>query len=131
MKATDYAIEQELIAFESGGLDPANFPHREHVRLAFELLARHSFGEAVTRFSSGLKRLVAKVDQPQKYHETITVAFLAIIGERRAAQGICSWVEFARRNPDMLDKSVIERWYDRSQIETDLARTTFCLPWRR
>ena len=48
------------------------------------MLGRYPFGEAVTRFSRGLRLLAAKAGRPEIYHETITVAFLALIGERRA-----------------------------------------------
>ena len=71
---------EELHAFETGALDPAKFPHAEHLRLGYEMLARHPFGEAVMRFSRGLQ-LAAKAGRPQVYHETITVAFLAVIND--------------------------------------------------
>jgi len=37
----------ELKRFAQGACDPSNFPHREHVRMAFEMLRRHSFAETV------------------------------------------------------------------------------------
>jgi hypothetical protein len=74
----------DIAAFERGSVDPAAFPHAAHVRLGFEMLGRYDFGEAVSRFSRGLRLLANKAGKPQLYHETITVAFLAIIAERRA-----------------------------------------------
>jgi hypothetical protein len=35
----------ELERFVRGEVDPAAFPHREHVRMAFEMLRRHDFAE--------------------------------------------------------------------------------------
>jgi hypothetical protein len=122
------AIAEELRAFETGALDPAQFPHSEHVRLAYEMLGRSAFGEAVTRFSRGLKRLAAKAGRPEVYHETITVAFLALVGERRTARRYGSWAEFQADNPDLLDKRCLEKWYRKEQLASDLARRTFCLP---
>ena len=122
------AKADELLALETGTLDPAMFPHPEHVRLGYEMLARYQFGEAVTRFSHGLRLLAAKNSQPEIYHETMTVAFLALIGERRAAAKHVGWQEFKTNNSDLLDKRCLKHWYDAEQLGSDLARQTFCLP---
>ncbi len=74
----------ELVRFERGELDPEKFPHRDYVRLGFEMLRRRSFTDAVTRFACGLRTMAIKAGQPHVYHETITVAFLALIAERIA-----------------------------------------------
>ena len=120
----------ELKALETGALDPSKFPHQEHVRLGYEMLSRHSFGEAISRFSRGLRLLTTKAGRPQLYHETITVAFLALINERRARQAAESWSEFAQDNADLFDKDCLERWYTAEQLKSDLARRAFCLPSR-
>jgi hypothetical protein len=122
------ASADELLALESGTLDPAVFPHREHVRLGYEMLGRYPFGEAVARFSLGLRLMAAKGGRPEIYHETITVAFLAVIGERRARATGGDWGEFKANNGDLLDKRCLEKWYGAEQLGSDLARTTFCLP---
>ena len=123
------AATEELRAFESGALDPAQFPHSEHLRLGYEMLGRYPFGETISRFSLGLKLLAAKAGKPQVYHETITVAFLALINERRAAAGATqSWEAFKAGNADLFDKHCLEKWYGAEQLGTDLARRTFCLP---
>jgi len=122
------AATEELRAFESGAIDPAQFPHSEHVRIGFEMLKRYSFGEAICRFSRGLKLFAAKAGKPQIYHETITVAFLALINERRTAEATQTWSTFKANNPDLFDKRCLEKWYGAEQLGTDLARRTFCLP---
>ena len=131
MNSAEASIEDELRALETGALDPAMFPHPDHVRLAYEMLGRHSFGEAVTRFSRGLRLLAAKAGRPEAYHETITVAFLAVIGERRARAKDAGWNEFKINNSDLLDKRCLDRWYDADYLRSDLARKTFCLPTPR
>jgi hypothetical protein len=115
-------------SFETGALDPAQFPHSEHVRIGYEMLGCFPFGEAISRFSRGLKLLAAKAGKPQIYHETITVAFLALINERRATDPGETWGEFKANNPDLFDKRCLEKWYGTEQLGTDLARRTFCLP---
>ena len=125
MKNAEASSEDELLALETGALDPALFPHAEHVRLGYEMLGRYPFGEAVARFSRGLGLLAAKGGRPEVYHETITVAFLALIGERRARAKQADWCEFKASNSDLLDKRCLERWYEAEQLGSDLARQTF------
>ena len=126
--ADEAATAEELMALETGALDPSAFPHPEHMRFAYGMLERYSFGEAVMRFSRGLKLLAAKAGRPEVYHETITVAFLALIGERRARSGAQGWREFKANNADLFDKRCLEKWYSPEQLASDLARRTFCLP---
>ncbi|MDQ6912935.1 MAG: hypothetical protein M3128_08685 [Verrucomicrobiota bacterium] len=128
MSALIPTIEDELCALEEGRIDPKAFPHREHVRLAFEMLRRHSFGEALTRFAQGLRHLTSRLARPQVYHETITVAFLALIAERCATTACTGWEDFIARNSDLLDKKVLLGWYSSEQLQSELARQTFCLP---
>lgn len=128
---SETATEDELLALETGALDPAMFPHREHVRLGYEMLGRYPFGEAVARFSRGLRLLAAKAGRPEVYHETITVAFLALVGERRIRAKHAGWGEFETNNGDLLDKRCLEQWYDSEQLGSALARQTFCLPGPR
>ncbi|MFL6589062.1 MAG: hypothetical protein ACJ8M4_02710 [Chthoniobacterales bacterium] len=134
MKSTEASISQRdhvmqaLRALEAGTLDPTKFPHAEHVRLGYEMVRRYPFGEAASRFSRGLKRVAGNAGKPQIYNETITIAFLAVINERRVAGTSKDWKQFERANPDLLQKRCLEEWYDAEQLRSDLARTTFCLP---
>ncbi|MEY2496035.1 MAG: hypothetical protein QOJ45_2527 [Verrucomicrobiota bacterium] len=85
---SEAATEEELIALETGALDPSAFPHPEHVRFAYGMLERYPFSEAIARFSRGLKLLAAKAGRPEIYHETITVAFLGSSGNGRRTRGV-------------------------------------------
>ena len=125
------ATGEELASLETAALDPSAFPHREHVRLAYGMLERYPFGEAVARFSRGVKLLAAKAGRPEVYHETITVAFLAVIGERRARAASKSWTEFKANNADLFDQRCLGKWYEAEQLGSELARRTFCLPQAR
>lgn len=119
-----------LDEFEAGRVDPAAFGHREHVRMSYELLERYTFPEALFRLAKGLRRLAANAGVPEKYHETITVAFLALIAERRLVGGFTSWEDFAAQNPDLLKKELLTRIYPPDVLESPLARETFLLPTR-
>ncbi len=125
--------EQLIHGFEDGATPAEAFHHADHVRLAFEYLRRYSALEALRRFSDALRRFAAANGQAQRYHETITWAYLLLIRERIArAGGAETWEEFAERNPDLLIWSggVLTTLYRQETLDSDLARRTFVLPDR-
>ncbi|HEV2286029.1 MAG TPA: hypothetical protein VGR80_08300, partial [Steroidobacteraceae bacterium] len=72
----------DLERFVRGETDAARFPHREHLRMAFEMLARHDFPESVLHYSRALRAMTARAGKPEAFHQTVTIAFLALIAER-------------------------------------------------
>ena len=119
-----------LADFEEGLLNPAQFPHREHVRVSYELLERHPFPEALLHLARGLRRLAAKAGRPEVYHETITAAFLALIAERRLSGRYEGFEDFAARNEDLFRKELLRDFYDPTLLQSSIARQTFVLPRR-
>jgi hypothetical protein len=128
------AEEAEFIRrFESCELPPEQFPHREHARLAWLYLRRHTAPEALERFSTGLKRFAAFNSKPDLYHETITWAYILLINERNARAGrTLGWEEFAASNADLLDwqNSVLKTYYREETLGSELAKKTFVFPDR-
>src|SRR5258708_2491927 len=128
MKRNDVLIANELSDLEAGRLDPKQFPHREHVRLGYEMLGRYPFPEALARFSAGLRQLAARGGGREASQEPITAAFLALIGERRLLGNSATWGEFAARNDDLMNKDLLRKWYEPAILSSNLARRTFILP---
>jgi len=124
------ADRAELERFLRGELDAARFPHREHVRMAFETLRRRDFAASVWLFSHALRAMAAKAGRPQAFHQTITVAFLSVIAERMDSGRGLEYAAFESANPDLLDQGVLAHWYRPEQLATELARRTFVLPER-
>jgi hypothetical protein len=126
------AEEAEFIRrFESCELPPSEFPHREHVRLAWLYLRQCPAPEALERFSTGLKRFAAFNGKPRLYHETITWAYILLINERTARAGRTqSWEEFAAANADLLDwgNSVLKIYYSEDTLSSEIAKKVFVFP---
>ena len=118
----------ELARFIRGEVDPRTFPHSEHVRMAFEMLRRHDFAQTALHYSGALRAMTAKIGKPEVFHQTTTIAFLALIAERLGAGGHAGFEEFAAANPDLMTKSVLKRWYSPERLASDVARATFVLP---
>ena len=123
--------DEFIAAFENCSLAKSSFDQADHVRMAFLYLRRYPAAEAIQRFSCALRNFAAQQGKPERYHETITWAFLLLTGERMARNGgEESWEEFSRRNPDLLDwkNNILKKYYREETLATDLARKMFLLP---
>ncbi len=99
--------------------------------MAWLYLTRYQATEAIERYAAGLKRFASAAGAPEKYHETITWAYLLLTHERmgRLASDH-TWHEFAQANEDLLDwnNSVLSRYYTKETLGSSLARKVFILP---
>ena len=119
--------------FESGQEPPGGFHHREHVRVAWWYLRQHPWLTALDRFQTGLQRFAEAQGAPQRYHETITVAYVLLINERLAgSRRDLAWEEFAASNADLLSwqPSILARYYWPETLKSDHAQRTFVMPDR-
>jgi hypothetical protein len=120
-----------VAAVESCAVAAAEFRHADHVRLAWLYLNDHPLIEAIARYSTALRRLAAFYGVPDKYHETITWAYLVLIHERmRRDDAPHQWEAFRAANSDLFSRkpSVLERYYAPQTLKTDVARRIFVLP---
>lgn len=119
---------RDLERFVRGEVDVASFPHREHVRMAFEMLRRHDFAETVWHFSRTLRAMASRAGKPQAFHQTITIAFLALVAEGMERSGAADFASFADACPEILEKTALARWYRPERLASDIARRSFVLP---
>ena len=122
--------DQEFIdAFTAGQLPPAGFDHRAHLRAAFLLLRSQPFLEACIAMRDGLQALAGKLGKPDLYHETVTVAFMALVAERVSAES-ASWDGFIARHPELCERGLLESYYSTALLASGAARKTFAMPDR-
>jgi len=122
-----------VAAFEDTTLPPERFHHADHIRLAWLLLAADDLPAALDRFRRGLRRYAAALGKADLYHETITVAYVLLIHERREGGPAGEpFEDFARRNPDLLAwrPGVLDRYYRPETLASERARRVFLLPDR-
>jgi hypothetical protein len=122
------ALPAALERFLRGKQDPRTFAHADHVRVAFEMLRRHSFLSTARIYSRCIKKMVRSIDKPEAYNETITVAFLSIIAEHMAENRYDSFEAFVAAHPEVMQKSVLAQWYTYERLTSAVARETFVLP---
>jgi|SRR5262245_371894 len=120
-----------LARFVDTTLPAEAFPHREHIRVARLYLLREPLPLALARFIEDLKRFATSKGAANKYHATITCAFMVLINERmdRFERGREeSFEAFAERNADLFEKSCLLRYYSKETLASPLAKKTFVMP---
>lgn len=141
--------DAELVTrFEALDVAPSDFGHREHVRVAYAMLADlGDFGEAAVRYRRALRAFAAHVGAAGKYHETLTWAYLALVHERMfelyrergidpadsAARTSITSLDLLECYPELVDhqSGVLARYYDvRAIAASPMARAVFVLPER-
>ena len=125
--------DEELVhGFETATLPAAALSHVEHVRVAWWYLTQHAFPEALARFCDALRRFAAANGVRDRYHETITVAYVLLIAERLDAMRGEPWSAFAAAHPELLswNPSVLSQYYSEEVLQSPRARRVFVMPDR-
>lgn len=117
-------------AFVDTTLPADQFHHQQHVQVAWLFVRRFGMPAALGEFSAAIKRFAGAKGAAGLYHETITWAFLLLIAEREARTPSETWPAFASANSDLLtwQPSILNRYYSKELLSSDLARRTFVMP---
>jgi hypothetical protein len=118
-----------LHALEACTLPQSDFGHAAHVRAAYLYLQSGEFAASLERIRRTIRNYAASLGKPDRYHETITVAYLALIQQHICERGNGGgWAAFARDNPELFEPGLLLHFYPKAQLESELARRVFLLP---
>ena len=123
--------ERDLVAgIEDCTIGAEHFRHSDHVRLAWIYLRDYPLLEAIARFTAALRRFAAHHGVAEKYHATVTWAYLLLIHERMRRGEPQDWERFRDENAAIFVRSpsILDRYYARATLESDVARKGFVLP---
>jgi hypothetical protein len=118
-----------LRALEECTLPASEFGHLAHVRAAYLYLLDGDFATALARMRSAIRNFARHLGKADRYHETITVAYLALIQQHIAERGDGGcWEKFVRDNAELLQPGLLLQYYAAIQLTSELARRIFLLP---
>ena len=104
------------------------FGHRQHVHLTW-LAGRHvGVPAAVGLVSDGIQRTARYAGAPQKYHATVSRAWVELVGHHAAEHGGDDFTAFAGHHPALLDKRLLARFYRPATLASAEARTGWVEP---
>jgi len=122
--------DDELISgFEAASL--SGFPHADHVRLTILYLARHGRDETERKLFEGLRRFAAAKGVPEKFHVTMTIAWLELVEDamRRHPEALDP-AALVAVCPELLNRDALLRFYTRERLMSDDARHRWVSPDR-
>jgi len=122
--------DDELVAgFEAASLSA--FPHADHVRLTIVYLTRHGRAETERKLFDGLRRFAIAKGVPQKFHVTMTRAWIELVEDaRRQHPDARDPAALVHACPDLLDRDALLRFYSPERLMSDDARVQWVAPDR-
>jgi hypothetical protein len=113
--------------FERGQLETLR--HADHLHLACAYLNVCSEAESLRRLEAGLQAFATKKGVPEKFHRTLTCAWLELVvdarrhhGEGRTGEALLSAC------PALADPRFIHRFYSEAALCSSAARTAWIGP---
>ncbi|HEX3957800.1 MAG TPA: hypothetical protein VHZ03_14375 [Trebonia sp.] len=104
------------------------FGHREHVHLTWLAVRRGGVPAAVGLVSDGIQRTARYAGAPQKYHATVSRAWVELVGHHVAEGGEDDFTAFANHHAALLDKRLLARFYRPATLASAPARTGWVEP---
>ena len=119
--------DAELVeCFGAGELQ--EFSHRDHVRVVFARTRQTDKDEAIAFVRGGLRRLTERAGAPEKYHDTLTVAWARLVGELTARSPCLGFDEFMHAHPELARSSLMQDYYSPDVLFSAEARSRFVEP---
>jgi hypothetical protein len=119
--------DDELAAgFEAGTLD--SLPHADHVRVGLLYLERYGYDEALRRLADGLLLFATIKGHPEKFHVTMTRAWLDLLEAARQRHPGGTPAEIVAASPELLNPKALDRCYSPGRLDTETARTSWVEP---
>lgn len=104
------------------------FGHRQHVHVTWLAVRRYGTRAAIDLVSDGIRRTTTYAGAPQKYHSTVSRAWVVIIGHHVAAGPDLPFDAWVDRYPAVLDKRLLTRHWRSSTLATAAARSGWIEP---
>ena len=122
--------DAELAEILPGITGPSGqFRHRQHINLAFLAVQRYGMPEASARICDWIQQIAAYRRAPQKYHHTVSRAWVELVAHHVDADpGCADFDTFARHHPALLDKRLLSRHYRSATLAAEPTRRGWVEP---
>ncbi len=104
------------------------FGHREHVHLTWLAVRRFGMPAAIGLVCEGIQRTARYAGAPQKYHATVSRAWVELVSYHVAGDRDNDFAAFASRYPALLGKRVLTRHYRPATLASQQAKVGWVEP---
>src|SRR6266567_4328377 len=124
--ARAWSDEDFLRAFEELSFPADQFHHREHLRVACLYLKSSDATRAAERMAAGIRRFANHQGATQKYHHTLTLAWMRLVAAAlvETPEGY-AFEQFITAHPQLLDLNLVDKYYSKELLRTAAARETW------
>lgn len=120
------AVFESLYAEVMNGAD--QFGHREHLHVTWLAVRAAGTERAIKIISEGIKRTARYAGRPQKFHATVSRAWVELVAHRLQAHPGDDFERFIGQCPELLDKRLLTRYYHSRTLASPAARTGWVEP---
>ncbi len=126
---TIHLTEEELVRkIEDCSLE-CEFHHADHIRLAWIYLRMMPAAETAERMASTLRRYSAHKGKAERYHHTMTLAWIQLVdAARRATPEIGIFEKFIAAHPHLAEQKTLLRHYSQRRLDNPAARAEWLEP---
>jgi hypothetical protein len=127
--ATLQLTDEELVRKIEDCTLECEFHHVDHIRLAWIYLRMMPLAEAEVRMAGTLRRYSAHKGKADRYHHTITLAWMRLVaGARRRAPEISAFEEFLTAHPHLQRVGVLSEFYSKDLLASADSRANWIEP---
>jgi hypothetical protein len=129
---TDPEIESLVRSFEDGSLPRSEWTHARHLVVALWYVRRLGRDGATGLVRDGIRRFNERHGNPTGYHETITLAWVAVVDRFLGGRGrdVPISVLAEALVGECGDRDYLLRFYSRERLSSDEARARWMPPDR-
>jgi hypothetical protein len=127
--ASAWSDEDFLRAFEDLSFPADLFHHVEHIRVAWLYLKSSDATRAAERMSEGIRRFANHHGATQKYHHTLTLAWMRLVAAAlvKTPEGY-GFEQFIAAHPQLKGANLLDKYYSKGFLQTAAAREAWVEP---
>ena len=124
-----WSDEEFLRAFEDLSFPADLFHHGEHIRVAWLYLKSSDASRAAERMSEGIRRFANHHGATQKYHHTLTLAWMRLVAAAlvETPEGY-TFERFLIAHAQLKDTNLLAKYYSKELLQTAAAREAWVEP---
>ena len=128
-RASAWSDEAFLRAFEDLSFPADLFHHREHIRVAWLYLKSSDASRAAERMAEGIRRFANHHGATQKYHHTITLAWMRLVAAAlvETPEGY-TFEQFMAAHKELCGKNLLAKYFCSELLQTVTAREAWIEP---
>ncbi|MGS2620143.1 hypothetical protein ACVCAH_37630 [Micromonospora sp. LZ34] len=105
-----------------------HFDHRAHLHLTWLAVRSVGMPAAISLVSDGIQRTARYAGVPQKYHATVSRAWVELVAHYTADRATGDFAVFIDRHRTLLDKRLLTHFYTSATLASTQARTGWVEP---